>query len=273
MDVPPILCYHKVDTRLELGVTRLGPSHFRRQVATLAALGFHAMDTGALRAHLESRDEGGGVRDASGAPSSLIPRPSPLVLTFDDGYEGLDRHAFPVLAEHGMRAVVFVITDYVGRDNDWDVRVGGRSFPHLGWDALGRWQERGIEIQVHGATHRRLTWLSDAEVADDLGRAREAIRHRLGVLPTALAYPFGAVDDRVRRLAAQAGFTLGFAGPRGGAAEALRLPRLPVYPWDRAGVPCVMQAGALGALARWGGRTTNRIAVITPVLQQLMRRR
>ena len=257
MNVPPILCYHKVDTRLELGVTRLGPSLFRRQVATLAALGFRSLGTADLRAHVT-----GGAHADGTAPT--------VALTFDDGYAGLERHAFPVLVAHGMRALVFVITDYVGRDNAWDVRIGGRAFAHLDWEALGRWQERGIEVHVHGASHGRLTWMSDAEVSDDLGRAREAIRQRLGAAPAAVAYPFGAVDDRVRRLAAEAGFTLGFAGPVGGTEDLLRLPRLSVYPWDRAGVPYVMQAGALGALARAGGRLTNRVSIGTALIQKVM---
>lgn len=252
MNVPPVLCYHKVDARLELGVTRLGPSHFRRQVETLAALGFRTL----------------GAEELLAAPGQ--DRGAPLVITFDDGYAGLERYAFPVLADHGLRAMVFVISDYVGRDNAWDVRYGGQVFHHLDWDVLGRWQERGIEVHAHGASHGRLTWMSDLAVADDLGRAREAIRRRLGREASAIAYPFGAVDARVRRLALEAGFTVGFAGPIGGADDVLRLPRLPVYPWDRAGVPFVMQAGALGALARWGGRTTNRIAVTTALIQRLL---
>lgn len=247
MNVPPVLCYHKVDTRLELGVTRLGPRHFRRQVETLAALGFRSLGADDLLVQLER-----GTGNA-------------LAITFDDGYAALAEHAFPVLADLGLRAMVFVVTDFVGRGNTWDLRVG-RPFPHLDWETLGRWQERGIEVHSHGATHRRFTWMGDGEVTDELGRSRAVIRARLGRDPAAVSYPFGAVDERVRRLAAAAGYRLGFAGPRGGAADPLRLPRLPVYPWDRAAVPLVMQPGMTGALARWAGRASNRVSVLTSLV-------
>ena len=258
MNAPPVLCYHKVDTRLELGVTRLGPRLFRHQIETLAALGFRGIGAEALRRATE--------------PGVVPPDPC-VAVTFDDGYAALADHAFPVLADHGFRALVFVVTDYVGRDNAWDVRYGGQVFAHLDWDTLGCWQERGIEVHSHGTTHGRLTWMSDAQVEEELGRSREAIRMRLGRDPLAIAYPFGAVDERVRALAAAAGYQLGFSGPLGGGADPLRLPRLPVYPWDRAGIPFVMQGGPLGALARWGARTTNRIAVLTAAIQKATGRR
>lgn len=259
MSIPPVLCYHKVDTRLELGVTRLGPRHFRRQIEALARAGYRSLGAADLLALCQGR------------PSHREPRTPHLVITFDDGYAALAEHAFPVLADHAMRALVFVITDFVGRANTWDVQYGWRAFPHLDWDELGRWQERGIEVHAHGARHRRLTWLNDADAREELGAARDTIRARLGAAPLALAYPFGAADARVRQLASGAGYRLGFAGAGPASADdPLRLPRLPVYPWDLAGVPFVMQPGALGVLARWGARTTNRIAVGTAAFQRLV---
>jgi peptidoglycan/xylan/chitin deacetylase (PgdA/CDA1 family) len=257
--IPPILSWHKVDPRRELGFTRVGPRAFARQIAALARAGYAPLDSAGLLARLR-------------APSGR--RAADVVLAFDDGYAALADHAFPVLADHGFRALVFVITDYVGRDNSWDVQYGGRRFAHLDWDALGRWQERGIEVHAHTATHARLTWLSDAEVEDELGRARATIAARLGRAPAGICYPFGSADERVRRLAAAAGYTLGFTGPRRLAVgDPLLLPRLMVYAWDRFAPPQVLRPGLLGALARWGARTTNRIAVGTALFQRALGRR
>ncbi len=254
---PPILCYHKIDTRFELGFTRLGPRAFRRQVETLARAGFRALGSADLLF----------PRPVDGAPSTVV-------FSFDDGYAALAEHAFPVLADHGFGALVFVITDYVGRDNTWDVQYGWRAFRHLDWDALARWRERGMEVHAHGTSHARLTWLPDDAVAEELGRARDAIAAHLGAAPAAVSYPFGDVDDRVRRLAVAAGYTLGFAGPRGGlAGDPMRLPRLPVYAWDRFGVPAVMRGGGFGAFAQGVARVTNRCAVGTAVIQRALGRR
>jgi peptidoglycan/xylan/chitin deacetylase (PgdA/CDA1 family) len=178
-----------------------------------------------------------------------------------------------VLADLGLRALVFVITDYVGMENTWDVQYGWRRFRHLSWEQLGHWQERGIEVHAHGATHARLTWLSDAQVTEELERSREAIRSRLGTAPSGVGYPFGAADERVCALAVRAGFGLGFAGPSAPASDPMLLPRLPVYQWDRAGVPFVLHPGGLGPLARGVARLTNRIAVGTAVFQRALGRR
>ena len=179
-----------------------------------------------------------------------------------------------MLADHGFGALLFVITDYVGRENTWDVQYGWRRFRHLTWDQLAHWQERGIEVHSHGATHARLTWLSDAEAADELGRSRAAIAARLGSAPSAIAYPFGAADDRVMRLARQAGYTLGFGGPTApGGNEPMLLQRQAVYAWDRGGVPFVLRQTPLGGFARGIARFTNRCAVGTAVIQRLLGRR
>ena len=181
-----ILCYHKVETRLELGVTRLSPRRFRRQIEALADAGWRALCLSELVATLQ------GVRAAGDRE---------LAITFDDAYRGLREHAFPVLRDAGFPATCFVITDYAGRLNRWDVAYGGRRFAHLAWRDMERWLPHGIGFESHTATHPRLSWLPDAELDAELVRSRRAIERALGVVPTAIAYPFGAATLRVREAA------------------------------------------------------------------------
>jgi peptidoglycan/xylan/chitin deacetylase (PgdA/CDA1 family) len=258
--LPPILCYHKVDTRLELGFTQLGPRVFRRQMESLARRGYRS---------LGSRE----LLGALAAPAPPAGAPPSVVITFDDGYAALARYAFPVLADLGFRGLVFVIADFVGCENTWDVQYGWRRFAHLGWDELGRWRERGIEVHSHGATHARLTWLGDAEAADELARSREVIAQRLGEAPAAVSYPYGSVDDRVRALAARAGYAVGFAGPSERGADPLALPRRPVYGWDRFEVPLVMGGSPLSPVGMSLARFTNRCAVGTAAIQRVLGRK
>jgi peptidoglycan/xylan/chitin deacetylase (PgdA/CDA1 family) len=254
-----------VDARRELGATRLGPRVFRRQMEALARVGYRALGSAELLDAGESGLARSGARDEWPA----------VVLTFDDGYEALARYAFPVLADLDLRALVFVVTDYVGRDNDWDVHYGWRRFRHLSWDDLARWQERGIEVHSHGATHARLTWLSDAQVEDELGRSRAAIARRLGTTPAGVGYPFGAVNARVRALAAAAGYSLGFAGPgrtsrpRSGAPDRLALHRRPVYSWDAFAPPCVLREDLAGGLGMAAARIAHRFAIATSVIRRI----
>ncbi len=285
MSLPPILCYHKVDARRELGATRVSPAVFRRQMEALARAGVRTIGSAELE---RLAGAPASERPAPGVPSADRPGPAPgtpysphlaprssVVLTFDDGYAGLAEHAFPVLADLGFVALVFVVTDYVGRDNDWDVHYGWRRFRHLSWDDLGRCQERGVEVHSHGATHARLTWLSDAEVEEELGRSRAAIAQRLGATPAGVAYPFSAVDGRVRAFAAAAGSRLAFAGPgrpRGsppGAPDRLALRRRPVYAWDAFAPPLVLREDAAGATGRAAAWAASRFAVATSVIRRV----
>ena len=251
---PPVLCYHRIGGPLELGVTRVGRSVFARQMTALARAGWRTL----------SLDEFATGRTAQGA------RPT-FLLTFDDGYASLADHAFPVLADLGFTATTFVVTDYVGKTNDWDVRYTWNRLAHLDWAAIERWKARGFDFASHGASHRRLTWLSDGAAADELGRARSTLQARLG-RSEAVAYPFGAVDGRVIRLARQAGYTLGFGGVRGNG-DPLHVPRTPVYFWDFGAMPLGLRTDWLGGVGRFVAHVANRCAVGTSVIQRIGRRR
>ena len=272
--LPPILCYHKVDARRELGVTRVAPRVFRRQMEALAAAGVRTLGAAELERVL-----GGGTLAGHLSPPHRSPLTSltSVVLTFDDGYAALAEHAFPVLADLGLKALVFVVTGFVGRDNDWDVHYGWRRFRHLSWNELARWQERGIEVHSHGVTHARLTWVSPVEAAEELGRSREEIARRTGVAPAGFSYPFGAVDRRIATLASDAGYRLGFGGPSGLPGEArdshLALRRRPIYAWDVFRPPLVLRDGLPGVAGLAVARLTNRIAVGTAFFQRILGRR
>ena len=140
---------------------------------------------------------------------------------------------------------------------------------HLDWDTIGRWQERGFEFASHSASHARLTWLSDAQATDELVRSRETLVRRLGPRAgRAVAYPFGARDERVERLAGAAGYELGFGGVRGNGSP-LALARLPVYVWDVGRVPFGLRNDGLGWLGRTVAHAANRCAVGTSVMKGL----
>jgi len=196
-----------------------------------------------------------------------------FLLTFDDGYADLARDAYPLLADLGFTATTFVITGHVGRTNTWDGRYTWRRLAHLDWPAIEAWRARRFEFASHTVTHPRLTWLDDRAVSDELGRSRETLVVRLGAdAGRAVAYPFGASDERVQRLAAGAGYDLGFAGARiGGRGERLGLARAPVYVWDALDVPAGLRHDRRGALGAVAARIASRCAVGTSVMRGVRR--
>ncbi len=242
--LPLILCYHKVDRRHELGITRISPRRFARQIERLAHYGWRTLTLDEVAACAR------GERAAA---------PNEIAITFDDGYRALREHAFPVLEAHGFVATCFVITAFAGRLNRWDVAYGGRRFAHLAWRDMRRWQSRGIAFGSHTATHPRLTWLDHGGAALELGSSRSELANALDVVPRAVSYPFGASGAREHRLAREAGYDLGFTLSATWTGDTMAVPRLPVYLWS----PRVPGVGALGRLERVAATMANKAAVGT----------
>jgi biofilm PGA synthesis lipoprotein PgaB len=174
---------------------------FARQLDAIARGGFHVVPLHALRDHL-----------VAGAP---LPS-KPLVLTFDDNAAGIYRNAFPLLRAHRFPATLFVHTNYVGKTT---------SKAHNSWADLRAMQRSGlVEIESLTANHPPdLTKLSDDDVLHEFRLSAYAIARRLGRAPYAVVYPYDVYDTRVERLAARAGYTLGFTEDHGNAGDSSSL--------------------------------------------------
>ncbi len=233
--MPLILCYHKIERRREIGVTRLSPDRFARQIEHLARAGWRTVTMREVEQSAEGRRVAGDHE---------------LLITFDDAYRGLREWAFPVLDSVGFTATCAVITDYAGRLNRWDVALGGRRFPHLTWRDIERWAARGITFVSHTATHPRLTWIPDRAVRTELVRSRDALAAALGAPPQAVCYPFGAARTREHTIARDEGYTMGFmlAAPWNG--DAMAIPRTAIYPWTSLPPRTNISARAEHAVAR-----------------------
>ena len=92
-------------------------------------------------------------------------RPLPgraVIITFDDGYRDFLTEAWPLLAQYGFSATVFLVAGKVGRTNEWDHHYG-QEIPLLGWEEIRGLQKEGIEFGSHSMSHRPLTKLSVEE--------------------------------------------------------------------------------------------------------------
>jgi peptidoglycan/xylan/chitin deacetylase (PgdA/CDA1 family) len=69
-------------------------------------------------------------------------------------------------------------------------------------------RDAGWEIGSHTVTHARLPELDDESCRDELVRSRQLITEVFGRCET-VAYPYGAADARVARVAAEAGYLAG----------------------------------------------------------------
>ena len=126
-----------------------------------------------------------------------------VALTFDDGYQSVQREAVPLLMEHGLPATVFVVTSCVGGMNTWAAGDGGGvpQLPLLDWETLGLLSEHGVTLASHSRTHPYLPALTQARIEEEIGGAARDLSDRLGIDPHGFAYPYGAVCTRARAAA------------------------------------------------------------------------
>lgn len=130
--------------------------------------------------------------------------PRTVTLTFDDGFAGLYQHAFPLLAEFGFSATVFLVSDYCGQQNDWPGQAEAvPRLPLLNWAQIKEMDRHGIEFGGHTATHPRLDRLSPDRLAGEIIQAKDAIESRLGHAIDQFAYPYGRYNSAVKAMVAQ----------------------------------------------------------------------
>jgi peptidoglycan/xylan/chitin deacetylase (PgdA/CDA1 family) len=124
-----------------------------------------------------------------------------VALTFDDGLRSFGDVAAPLLAEHGLPVTLFVVSDRAGATSAWPDAPTRRgptvpTFPLLDWPALRRLADGGggVELGAHTRTHRDLTRLRGADLAEEVDGCAARIAAETGRRPAAFAYPYGAYD-------------------------------------------------------------------------------
>ncbi|MET8978752.1 polysaccharide deacetylase family protein [Streptomyces sp. NPDC004539] len=190
----PILMYHAVaaepnDATRELSVS---PEAFAEQMELIAAKGLTPLTTAALAA-----------RWRAGRP---LPA-RPVLITFDDGYEGVHRHALPVLSRLGFPATLFVSTGWIRGAHD----TGGALDTMLDWPQVRRLADADVEIGGHSHSHPQLDQLDDRALHAELARCRDLVADELGALPVSFAYPYGYSSRRVRAAVRENGFAQALA--------------------------------------------------------------
>ncbi len=165
---------------------------------------------------------------------AVLPR-RPVIITFDDGYQGCADHAAPVLQSRGFTATFYLVAGLMGQASRWLLREVGVEFPLMGWSTARDLQSAGFTCGAHSLTHQHLPHLPAERCRDELQRSRGLLEERLGCAVTHLAYPFGSTDERVREMAAEVGYRtacsvrIGLSLPND---DPLGLHRVPVTGYD-----------------------------------------
>ena len=134
-----------------------------------------------------------------------------VIITFDDGEKNIYDYAFPILKKFDIKALVFIIVDYVDRKNLWDITLIGKRTNHLSWNEILEMKEWGIEFGSHTMSHRNLTKLSRDEIEYELAESKRILEQKTGDC-NSVSYPFNRVNNSVTRITARAGYKFGFGG-------------------------------------------------------------
>lgn len=187
-----ILTYHRVTDAVEgvpFPTINVTPDTFRRQLTKLQASGFQF-------ASLQT------VLDAH-ATKTTIPERT-VVVTFDDIYDNVFQHAFPVLRELNIPATCFLSTAFIDSPepflfDPW-ARKHGRRIPNNSWLPIttSHTEEMAdsglIEFGAHTHTHQDFRNRPE-DFREDVAVGMQNMKARFGVLPTSFAYPYGIPRD------------------------------------------------------------------------------
>jgi len=209
-----VLMYHDVSPN-PLDSKSLSVPHFEEQLERMKANNFKWITMSEYRDFI-----------LHGAP---VPN-NAVLLTFDDGYESLYRHVYPILKKYDAPASAFLIVGKVGETRG--------AFPKATWEQIKEMQQGGIEFFSHTfdshsyvptapkneelkAKLARQMYLKkekrleteeeyEARVTEDLRQANELLERELGKPNYALAFPYGAHSDPLLDICARLGIDITF---------------------------------------------------------------
>lgn len=214
---PVVLCYHGISATWP-DATAVAPARFQAQVESFLRRGYLPVTFSQA------------ATDRSAGRTFAV--------TFDDAAISVSRHAAPLMRELGVPGTIFVPTDYPdsGRMMSWSGLERWLGSPHegelesMGWEELAELREIGWEIGSHTCSHPRLETADDATLVRELSDSKRICEERLGVPCRTFAYPYGFTDERVRKAAGEAGYSLAAIVPTSAAPrDPLAWPRVGVY--------------------------------------------
>lgn len=184
-----VLTYHRISPvcrGLPEPTINVTPVRFRRQIVGLLRRGFRFIS---LQEALDAQAQGREFLEST------------VVLTFDDIYDNVYEHAFPILQELEIPATCFVASGFIDSEapflfDPW-ARAHHDRVPRSAWRPItGRHLRKMVnsglvEIGAHSHTHRDFRLCPDAFCKDVMHGVR-VLADSFGAEPSVFAFPYGA---------------------------------------------------------------------------------
>ncbi len=117
-----------------------------------------------------------------------------ILLTFDDGEMNNYTVALPLLKEFGFTGHFFLIARRIGKEG------------YMGWEQIRQLNADGMVIGSHGFSHEILTNLLDTQVQEELSASKRHLERNLGIPVESISIPRGFCNDKIIRMAREAGY-------------------------------------------------------------------
>ena len=185
---PPVLMYHDIKTTPQNNFDVL-VEDFGEQLDWLKQEGYETLSIEEFISHVKNQES--------------FPEKSVLI-TFDDGYNGIYNYAMPELKKRGMKATFFITSSMIG--------VLTTTYPHVTEEELKLMAaDELFSIGSHTVSHLHLDELSPEERDYELTESKSAIEELIGKKVVAIAYPYGNYDEEVIKAVKNSGYEIAFA--------------------------------------------------------------
>lgn len=194
----PVLMYHHVSP-LKGDMVSVTPSVFEGQMRHIKDAGYQTLSLDELIGFMEG---------------SFRPERKSVVITFDDGYLDNYIYAYPVLKAYGLKAAVFLVSDWVDMASlvqdktqvidDYKkrplthaeakalVEKGALAMVSVDWQMVTEMMGSSlVEFHSHTKSHRTADRLDRAELIEELSGAKRRIEEMSGVDCQYLCWPKG----------------------------------------------------------------------------------
>lgn len=181
----PIIRYHDILSQKK-GFFDLTSDELEKQFELIKDQGVTPISLDQLMTHLQTG----------------LPLPAkPLLLTFDDGYEGHYQYVYPLLKKYGYPGLFSVYTNDASNNTE-KKRVSWEQLREMAANPL-------VTIASYSVTHPDdLTKVSDEQLQKETVDSKNVLETKLGTRIRYFTYPSGKYDERVARSVYNAGYEM-----------------------------------------------------------------